>query len=151
MNHYKYIVIQIQDMSDGAFVRSVRYMEDYEDQTYQLSTNPIQYYVKSDDIEGLLAAKEIMTNAMNSIYEVIVQSDENEIDDEGYEVAKLKQTPAYFDNFLYYNWKIKEASATKKGEKGYLKIKKIHKNRFQLLENFTSHMMEEIELYDDAQ
>ena len=138
-------------MSTGELVHSATGMDDYEDQSYFLSTNPIQYYVKSDDMEGLLAAKEIMTAVMNSIFEVPTQSDKYEIDSDGDEIAIQEQAPAYLDNFLYYNKKVIEASNTKKGDKGYLKIKKLHKNRFQLLENFTSHSMEEIELYDDAQ
>jgi len=153
MNHYKWIVIQIQDMSTGDFVHSVRYMEDYEDQSYQLSLNPLQYYVKSDDMEGLLAAKEIMTAAMNSIYEVITMTDEYITDSVGDEIAVLKPTPAYLDNFIYYNMRVKEAKVVKdnKGKAGqeYLKLKKLHKNRFQLIENFTSHVREEIELYEE--
>jgi len=150
MNHYKYIVLKIQDMSDGSFVHSAIGTDAYEDQSYFLSDNPIQYYVKSDDIEGLLAAKEIMIAALNSIYEVSTQSEEEELDEDGFEVAVLKKVPVYLDNFMYYNMKVREAANTKKGDKGYLKIKKIHKNRFQLLENFTSHSMEEIELYDES-
>ena len=149
MNHYKYIVLQIQDLSTSEFVHSIVGEEDFEEQSFILSDNPIQYYVKSDDIEGLLAAKEIMTIATDSIYEVKVMSNEYETDSAGNDVAVMTSVPGYLDNLRFYNWKVIEARESKGIKKHeYLEVKKINKNRFQIIENFTSHSIEEIALYD---
>ena len=159
MNHYNWIVLKIQDLSTSDFVHSVICNDGYGD-TYTVSEKPLQYFVSSDDMDGLLKAKEIMEAACNSIYEVSTDTDDYETID-GYEEYITKKVPAYFDNFTYYNMTVAEtclkaniakAKRQKKAAPNYYEsspdFKKIFKERFQVYQEFAGGLPTEIELYD---
>lgn len=162
MNHYKWVVLTIQDLSTSELVHSAVSCE--EDtyagpETFDLSEKPIQYFVNSDNIEELLRAKEVMLAACNSIYEVTVEDSKTYTDQYGDEIYMTKVVPAYLDNFVAYNRNIRTIKHTatieklKKQKKAALnpmiirELKKIHKNRFQIVENFVGGMPEEIEIF----
>ena len=163
MNHYKWIVLKIQDLSTSEFVHSATYCngETNDIETYAVSNEPIQYFVNSDDMEELLQAKEIMESACNSIYEAHVEVEETELDEDGFSYFKTKATPVYLDNFFVYNTKTrvlnrKEEIAQKKKQKKAppypftnLQVKKIHKNRFQVIQTFEGNKPKLIEMYND--
>ena len=79
MNHYKWIVLKIQDLSTSEFVRSIICYNGHgydESELFELSDKPVQYFVDSNDLNGLLSAKDIMESALNNIYEVMAETGE---------------------------------------------------------------------------
>ena len=159
MNHYNWIVLKIQDLATSNFVHSVTSSDGY-DATYTVSEKPLRYFVDADNMEDLLKAKDIMEAICNSIYEVSVDTDEFEMVD-GYEECKLEKRPAYLDNFVYYNMKVKEqnlkaaiekAKRQKKAAPNYYEFspdfKKLPKGRFQVFQEFAGGLPVQIELFD---
>jgi hypothetical protein len=157
VNHYNWIVFKIQDLSTSDFVHSITGSDGY-DNTYHISAKPLHYFVNADDMEELLKAKDIMEAACNSIYEVSVDTDE--MDDE-YDPI-LKKVPAYMDNFVHYNMRVKEnnlkakidkAKKNKKAAPNYYEFspdfKKLHKGRFQVYQEFAGGLPIQIELFEE--
>ena len=89
-----------------------------------------------------------MENACNSIYEVQALIEEGVEPEDVVEVS----VPAYVDNFVVYNHNVNEQKIYEQDRKTKLywswKVKKLHKNRFQVIETFSSTKPETIELYD---
>ena len=142
MNFYKYIVLEIQDMSCGELVKSLAGYEIYAN-NFEASKRPLQYYVNANDLMSLLVAKEIMEAALNSIYEVLLVSDELDSKDE----YMMKPTPVYVDNFVYYNTKVLAELLNPNEVPGML-FKKLTKGRFQIVERFTSEPPVPIEVFE---
>ena len=150
MNHNKYITIQIQDLSTSELIHSIASFDEYEsgDGLFGMSDNPICYCVKSDDMAGLLASKEIMSNIMENIYEVLVEDRKSTtIAADGYEEYGLRKVPGYMDSLKYYNLMLNPDSDTLKILKAA--IRKLHSNRFQLIEGFSNKKPAPIQLFDD--
>ncbi|MCI4436113.1 MAG: hypothetical protein JHC33_04800 [Ignisphaera sp.] len=160
MNHYKWIVLKIQDLSSSDFIHSVTYPED--EDAYAISAKPMSLFVNADDMEALLRAKEIMEAACNSIYEVLVETADEDEDEDSDRYFATKVMPAYIDNFLVENMKVKElllantiqkAKRQKKAAPNYYEqsrnFKKIHKNRFQVFQYFEGGDPIEIELFNE--
>lgn len=141
MNHYKYITLSILDLSSSELVHSVTSFENTEEGEIIISARPIKYFVNSDNMEELLNAKTIMEELLNNIYEVEIMSDRYDNKD----MCIMKKVPAYYNNLHYYN--IKLISIKCKSEI-YKAFKKLNKNRFEVVEEFTNKKPEEIETYD---
>jgi hypothetical protein len=141
VNFYKYIVLEIQDMATGELVHSLSGFNIYED-NFIIDNNPIQYYTDANNLTDLLAAKEIMTATLNSIYEVLAVSDD--LDNE--ENYIMKPVSVYIDNFIYYNVKILPELSGKSTPP--LHFKKLTKGRFQIIERFTNEPPKLIEVFE---
>ena len=66
-------------MSTSEFVRSIICYNGHgydESELFELSDKPVQYFVDSNDLKGLLSAKDIMESALNNIYEVMAETGE---------------------------------------------------------------------------
>lgn len=148
MNHYRFIILQIQDLSTSNFIHSVTSYNDME--KFELSTEPIKYYVDANNLSELLEAKEIMSAVLNSIYEVEALSRTTTELVDGYEEFVMEKTPAYLDNITYYNAKLIFNVSNEATKKAYpeVPIKKINKNRFQIIESFANGKPKVIELFD---
>ena len=130
MNYYKYIVLEIQDMSSGELVKPLIEFDMYSD-NFRADEKPLQYYVDANDLASLLTAKEIMEAALNSIYEVLLCSDE--VDKDGFYI--MKPAPVYVDNFIYYNTKI-VSKLINPSTATTVHFNKLTKGRFQIVEHF---------------
>jgi hypothetical protein len=171
MKPYQWIVLKIQDLSTAEFIHSI--VDDdyssYEDNVFELSAKPLQYFVPANDFDALFNAKEIMEASLTNIYEVRAVSGEYETikDPDGdYEEQKVEVKPVYLDSFTYYNAGVREHLQTialdkaKKQKKAKpsdpfkFPAKKLPKNRFQIIETFTNDMPQFIRRYkyeDDDQ
>jgi len=157
MNKYKYIVFQIQDMSNAELIHSV-IESGYEDGEYRLSKNPLQYFIEADKLDRLETVNEIMEAALSNIYEVNVDITDGGYEDEDEDVI-IKAYPAYFDSFSIYNREVEvmkhnlEREKARKNKKAILREfnfispKKLPKGRFQVLQSFTNSMPSEIEQF----
>lgn len=162
MNHYKWVVFKIQDLSTSECIHSVRgYSDSYNEDCVSVSVKPIQWFVNSDNAEEILKAKEIMEAYCNSIYEVSVETEDTEIIN-GEEDYVVKKIPAFLNNTTYYNLTVKDILSAARVEKAKKQkkakpftwesaknFKKLHKNRFQVIQEFAGGLPSEIEEFDD--
>ena len=151
MNHYKYISLAIQDLSTCELIHTVTSI-DY-DEVFQLSSLPLKFFVSSDNIESLLRTREIAESMCNSLYELsVAHKTEKELDEYNEQTPKVIKTTAYLDNILVYNISLEAENNAKRNKKKTvieLGFKKINRNRFQVVEEFTSIKPYAIETYDD--
>ena len=129
MNHYKYIAIQIQDLSTSDLIHSASSCN-FDIQTDKLyffsSEEPLTLCVLSDDIENLLEAKQIMEEAINNIYNLPTR-----LKDTKYIKQVVTTVPLYLNNLIVYESTIASHNEWHQG-------KKLNKNRFQLIQTFVS-------------
>ena len=149
MNHYKYIALQIQDLSTTDLVHSAVSFcpgnenngEDY----WIVSREPLTICISSNNLQELLEAKQIMEETMNNIYEAAVLTNYTDII-KAYKEFKITPAPIYLNNFVYY--KSKRSAILNKHEP--LPAKKLNKNRFQIVQTFVNKIPD-IELYSDEE
>jgi hypothetical protein len=129
-------------MSSGELVKPLIQFDMYSD-NFRADEKPLQYYVDANDLANLLTAKEIMEAALNSIYEVLLCSDE--IDKDGLYI--MKPASVYVDNFIYYNTKIL-SKLINPSTALTVHFKKLTKGRFQIVEHFDNTPPTAIPLFE---
>jgi hypothetical protein len=144
MNFYRYIVLEIQDMSSGELVHPISKFNHY-DNSFIRAKRPLQYYVDANNLMSLLSAKEIVTALLNSVYEVLIISED--LDSQGEYV--MKPTAVYIDNLIYYNT-IVIPILTNPATMPEAHFKKLTKGRFQIVERFTSEQPDHIKIFDGS-
>lgn len=144
MNFYRYIVLEIQDMSSGDLVYPISKFNHY-DNGFVLQKRPLQYYVDANNLMSLLSAKEIVTALLNSIYEVLIISEDLDNKDE----YIMKPVSVYIDNLIYYNT-IVIPILTNPDTMPIVHFKKLTKGRFQIVQRFTSEPPDHIKVFDGS-
>jgi hypothetical protein len=136
MNHYKYIVLSIQDMSSGDNVGSVHDYQLLGD--YCKVSKPMEYCVPSDNMEALLNAKEVLEQAMNSIY-MCKHSTNGTV---------FVETPGYITGIDIYN--INKSREESTGSINPTKaFRKLPRGRFQITQIFSSKGRQPISVLGD--
>ena len=117
----------------------------------------MQYFVDANNLEELLEAKEIMESSLSSIYNVLINGNEDYLDS-----FSPKEVPAYINAFEIYNLKLRAITSklnyekAKKQKKARPQVlddpiaKRLPKGRFQIFEMFSNEKFpKEIPLYTD--
>jgi hypothetical protein len=134
MNHYKYIVLTLQDMASSDLIGSAYDYEPHGD--YCRVSKPIEYCIPSDDLEELLRAKQIMEDALNCIYMCKVSTNG----------TTFTETPAFVHPFAIYNINLDKLGMDKDITNCF---RKLPKGRFQVSQSFNSKPRQTINIMED--